>query len=491
MTGGLDWVSTRPADPEARISEIGEASSSSQGPARANRTGHVTDHKHTITTDGIVGRIYGNLGKLLGGKAVAGLISLGYMVIALRALGPRDYGVLILVHTFAMTVGGIIEFPGWHAVVRYGAQAIEAGNIPRLLRLLRLTAIVETAGGLVAIVVAALLAPWIGPRLGWSPTAIAFSVPYSLAVLATIRSTPSGYLQLAGRFDLLGIHNIVAPVVRLAGSLVVLALGAKLLGFLIAWLVAALAEWVTMWGFGLWVAHHRLPGERLWGSPRGALSENDSIRRFMIAANVDITLSDLAPRIAPLAVGWVLGPAAAGVYAVAQRATAVIVQSAGILGQAAYAELARLVAAGAHALAVRRAVIRSVSIAMMAALPLLVLIFLFGRTLARLLGGPDFESAGDVMPWLFLARTILLVAPPASAALVALGRPGLSVRANLICSVGLLPLLPVMMTAFGLDGAGAHALLQGAATAVLLGGFLWRESQSDLPTLIDQRAEPE
>ena len=431
--------------------------------------------------DGIVGRIYGNLGKLLGGKAIAGLISLAYMVIALRSLGPRDYGVLILVHTFAMTVGGIIEFPGWHAVVRYGAQAIEQGNIPRLLRLLRLTAIVETAGGVTAILVAALLGPWIGPRLGWSQTAIAFSVPYSLAVLATIRSTPSGYLQLAGRFDLLGIHNMVAPIVRLAGAVLVIAVGGKLLGFLIAWLAAALAEWITMWGFGLWVARRQLPGERLWGSPRGTLSENESLRAFMIAANADITLSDLAPRIAPLAVGWVLGPAAAGIYAVAQRATAVIVQSAGILGQAAYAELARLVAAGAPALAVRRAVVRSVRIALIVALPLLVLIFLFGRPLARLLGGGSFESAGDLMPWLFLARTILLVAPPASAALVALGRPGLSVRANLICSVGLLPLLPVMMMGLGLAGSGAHAVIQGSATALLLAWFLWRESEKDRP----------
>lgn len=444
----------------------------------------LTSDRTAVPADGIVGRIYGNLGRLLGGKALAGLISLAYMVIALRVLGPTDYGVLVLVHTFAMTVGGIVEFPGWHAVVRYGAQAIEAGDTARLLRLLRLTAVVETAGGLVAIIVAAALAPSIGLRLGWSPAAIAFSVPYSLAVLATIRSTPSGYLQLAGRFDLLGIHNMVAPVVRLAGSLVVLALGAKLLGFLIAWLTAALAEWMVMWGLGLWVARHRLPRERLWGSPRGALTENEGIRRFMIAANVDITLSDLAPRIAPLAVGWILGPAAAGVYAVAQRATAVIVQSAGILGQAAYAELARLVAAGARAVAVRRAVIRSVSIAVVVALPLLALIFLFGRPLARLLGGVRFEQAGDIMPWLFLSRTILLVAPPASAALVALGRPGLSVRANLICSVGLLPVLPVMMMAFGLEGAGVHALIQGAATAALLSWFLWRESERD--NLIDQ-----
>ena len=180
------------------------------------------------TSGGIVGRIYGNLAKLLGGKAIAGLISLVYMVIAVHALGATDYGILILVHTYTITVGGIIEFPGWHAVVRYGAQATEAKDPERLVRLLRFTAAIELADGVVAVATAAILAPWIGPHLGWSPDAIAFSVPYSLAVLATIRSTPAGYLQLIGRFDLVGAHNLVMPIVRLVGAFIAVMSGAGL-----------------------------------------------------------------------------------------------------------------------------------------------------------------------------------------------------------------------------------------------------------------------
>ena len=92
---------------------------------------------------GLVGRIYANLMRLLSGKAASAVLGLGYMVVATRALGPTDYGVLVLVHAFAMTVGGIIEFPGWHAIVRYGAQALADDDHPRLLRLLRFVAIVE------------------------------------------------------------------------------------------------------------------------------------------------------------------------------------------------------------------------------------------------------------------------------------------------------------------------------------------------------------
>ena len=122
--------------------------------------------------------------------------------------------------------------------------------------------------------------------------------------------------------------------------------------------------------------------------------------------------------------------------------------------------------------------LRSVLIAFAAAIPFFLLVAFFGRSLAELLGGKQFAAAGAVMLWLVAARTVLLVAPPASAALVALGRPGLSVAANTICALGLLPLLPLLMIRFGLAGAGLHALITSTAVALMLGIFVWRASKS-------------
>ena len=412
----------------------------------------------------------------MGGKAIAGLLSLAYMVVAVRALGATQYGVLILVHTYTISVGGIIEFPGWHAVVRYGAQAAEENNVDRLVRLMRLTAAVECAAGLVAVIVAAALAPLVGPHLGWSPKVVELAIPYSLAALATIRSTPTGYLQLAGRFDLLGIHNVIAPAVRLIGALISLALGLGLYGFLVAWLIAALAEWVSMWILGLWQARKRLNYVRLIGSPRGAVAENAGIRWFMFTANADMTFGDLSQRAMSLAIGWILGPAAAGIFAVAQRATVVISQPSGNLGQATYAELARLIAAGGRSRDIRQTFVKALLIAFAVAIPFVIAIAAFGDGIARLIGGHEFGAAGAVMIWLVAARAALLVAPPASAALVALGHPGKSFIANLICSFLLLPLLPLMMSWNGLIGVGIFALSQSLALAGLLGWLLWRQS---------------
>lgn len=430
--------------------------------------------------DGIVGRIYGNLGRLIGGKAAAGLVSLAYLAIAARALGPHDYGVLVLVHGFAIAVGGIVGFPGWHAVVRYGAQADAAQDPARLARLLRFAGLVEGAAGLLAVLTTALLAQMLGARMGWSPAAIAFAWPYSLAVLASVRATPAGYLQLRGRFDLLGAHNLVAPVVRLAGALLIMAAGGGLRAFLIVWLLAALAEWAAMWAMGIMVARARLHAP-LRGGVRGAVRENPGIWRFMLAANADITLTELGGRVTPLVIGWMLGPVAAGLYAVAQRVTVIIAQPAQMLGQAAYAELARLVADGGRGQPVHRALLRCAGLALVTTLPVLAGIALFGRTLAVTMAGPAFAGATVVLFWLAVARALLVVGPPVSAALVALGRPGLSVIANLVAGLALLPLLPPLLAHAGLMGAGIHALLQAVTALLLLILFVRHESRASAP----------
>lgn len=419
-----------------------------------------------------VTRIYRNLARLLGGKAGAGVLSLVYMMIAARTLGRADYGVLILVHTYVMTVAGIVEFPGWHAVVRYGAETLTRDDAPRLTRLMAYAGGVELGCGVLAVLAAAALAPVAGAQLGWPPDAVAFALPYSLAALATVRATPAGYLQLKGRFDLLGVHSLVAPLVRVAGAAIAAVSHAGLRGFLVAWLVAAIAEWAAMWALGLAVARGAHSRRHLAGGLGGVSAENPGLWRFMWGANADVTLAELAGRLTPLAIGWLLGPAAAGLYAIAQRATTVIAQPAQLLGQAAYAELAHLVAAGGRGPALRRVLGRAILAAAAVAAPVCIGLALFGEKIAVLLGGASFAAAGGIMAWLALGRTIQLAAPPISAALTALGRPGLSVWANTVAALAVVLMLPALVQGLGLAGAGVQAVLQALLVVALLAAAL-------------------
>lgn len=423
-----------------------------------------------------VERIFKGMGLVLGGKAGAGLVSLVYLIIAARALGPHDYGILVLVHGYVTAVVGIVEFPSWQAIVRYGAEARAEDAPHRLARLLRFGSIVELAGGAVAIIAAMALAPLVGPHLGWPPETVAFAIPYSFAVLGSVRSAPAGYLQLINRFDLIGLHNMVQPCVRLVGATMAWLLGWGLQGFLVAWLVAALAEFIVLWAMGLILALRRL-GPILARPERGsAAMENPGIWRFLVASNADLTLSELAGRIAPLIVGWVLGPATAGLFVVAQRATVIIAQPIQILGSTAYAELARMVAAGEGGAPLRRALVRLIGIALAAAAPVAIIAALFPTFVVTLLAGPAFKAAGSVMVILIIARVIAVIGPLCSSALSALGYPALSMSANLFAGLIFLPVLPIMLHHWGLIGAGVQAVGQSLLASSLLAGLVWRRS---------------
>jgi O-antigen/teichoic acid export membrane protein len=418
-----------------------------------------------------VKRVFGNLGLLLSGKAGAGLLSLAYLVIVARTLGASDYGVLILIHAYVTLVGGIVAFSGWHGLVRFGTIALETGDHERLLKVGRFLTLVEAAFGVAAIVVAIALVPVVGPHMDWPPDAMRFTTIYSLATLANVRSTPLGLLQLAGRFDLIAAHHLVMPVVRLVGSVLVWWLGGGLIGFLGVWLAAAIAEWASMWALGLWVLHRMRLDARLFGSVRGAIAENDGLLPFVTTINIDITLRELAPRLIPLAIGWMLSPAAAGLFSLAQRASAVLEQPALLLGQASYAVMAKLVAARDKA-RFSRLVWQSAGTALLLSIPVLILLAFFSTPLLGLIGGKSFRGGANLLLLLAFARAIAIGAPPFTSALIAMGLPSRSIMVNLLANLLLLPLLPLFLLWFGLDGAGWHAILQSAiATAALAWWF--------------------
>ena len=415
-------------------------------------------------------RVFGNLGLLLSGKAGAGLLSLAYLAIVARTLGASDYGILILIHAYVTLVGGIVAFSGWHGLVRFGSIALEEGNHERLLKVGRFLTLVEVSFGIVAIFAAIMLVPVVGPHMDWPPDAMRFAAVYSLATLANVRSTPLGFLQLAGRFDLIATHHLVSPTVRLIGCIIVWWMGGGLIGFLGVWLTAAIAEWASMWALGLWVFHRMRLDARLLGSVRGAIAENEGLLSFITTTNLDITLRELAPRLVPLAIGWILNPAAAGLFSLAQRASVILQQPAILLGQASYSVMAKLVAAR-EGRQLARLAWHSAGTAMLLSIPILILLALFSTPLLDLLGGSSFRGGATLLLLLAVARAIGLGAPPLTSALIAMGLPSRSIMVNLLANLLLLPLLPLFLLVFGLNGAGWHAMLQSAVTALALAAW--------------------
>jgi len=198
--------------------------------------------------------------------------------------------------------------------------------------------------------------------------------------------------------------------------------------------------------------------------------------RFIATTNLDLTLRDIAPKATPLIIGWMLGPAAAGLYALVQRASAILIQPAQMLGEAAYPVVTRLLISGdnkAAGKAVRRSAIFATGMALLAT----AIMCLFAGKVLVLLGGASFAGGAWLLILVLLGRAMIAGMPTLSAALTAQGRPWISARANLASNVGMLPLLPLMIWWFGLNGAGVHGILQ---SLVLLSLLIWSYNGSRL-----------
>jgi O-antigen/teichoic acid export membrane protein len=420
--------------------------------------------------------VLANLAHLLGGKAAAGLMSLVYLIIVARTLGVRDYGMLVLVNGYALFVGSLLAFSGFHGVVRYGSLAAAANDPARLAQIVRFMALVELAFGLLAVLVTAAAVPLVGPRLGWSPEAMRIAVPYSLAVLATVRATPQGLLQVAGRFDLIGLHQAVSPTVRLVGTLIVWSIGGGLDGFLLVWLLSSVAEGLAMWLLGLMAWRKLMASEPLRGPWRGLIRERSGFGRFILVTNIDITLRELAPNLAPLTIGWMLGPVAAGLFSLAQRATTLLDQPSKLLSQASYAVLADQVAHG-RLDQLRHTVWRSAMIAGGIAAPIVAIFWAAGNHLLPFLGGHTFQGGAVIVTLIAGGRLAALIASPIAAGLTALGKPQRSMAVTLVTNLALYPLLPLLVLWLGLHGAGIHALFQNVIATGMLIFFFARDAR--------------
>lgn len=423
-----------------------------------------------------VARILGNVARLASGKVVAGLLSLVYLAIMARALGAHGYGGLVLINAYVTLIGNIVAFSGFHGVVRYGALALERGDRAGLAAIVRFMAVIELGCGVVAVLIAAALAPVVGPRLGWPPEAMRIAVPYSLALLSTVRATPQGVLQLADRFDLLGYHQLISPCARLVGVLGVWLAGGGLYAYLWVWLVSSVLECATMWMLAERAWAKLLKGEPFGGPWRGAMRANRGFAQFILVTNFDITLRELAPQLVPLTVGWMMGPAAAGLLALAQRATTVLQQPAVLLANGSYSVLADLVARGGGT-PFRRAVWRAVAITSGASVLIMVAFALGGGRLLTTIGGGSFSGGAWLVLLVALGRAFAFAATPLVAALTALGVPQRSAATALVTNIAFYPLLPLLLLWLGLNGAGWHALAQGAASAAMLALFFLRAAR--------------
>lgn len=392
-------------------------------------------------------------------------MSLIYVSLAAHALGATDFGVLVLVNSFTLSIASLFTFHGRYTLVRYGTLCLAEESHDGLHKLFSFILLIELGFGALAISLALMLAPFAAEQFSWPAESLPTILLYSLACVSMMHSMPAGVLYLYRRFHLLSLQQTVGPIARLVAAAIAYVLGAGLDGFLLAWLAGAIAEAAAQWFLGLRELSRRGLLHGLFTWPKGIVSQHHGIWRFILANKLDISLEELNSRAIPLAVGWVLGPAAAGLFHVALRIGMVLAQPVMVIGQTLYPELSQLVAERKTRNLVR-VVLRTGLIACAMGLTVLLILIAVGDRILVWIGGAGFDAALGALLLIALARTIHLFGFPLSSSLVAYGKPGAVLAINVTATLLLLPVLVVMLHLYRLDGAGLHAVAYALATVI-------------------------
>jgi O-antigen/teichoic acid export membrane protein len=404
-----------------------------------------------------------NVGWLAGSRGFIGMLSVAYLAIAARALGPIEFGEFALVLTYGQLIANLVQFQSWKGVIRFGALHVAEGKKDALARLFGFTTTLDAASTIVGATLAIIGVQLAAHVLHWSPGVERPAAIFGTVVLLASGGTPSGMLRLLDRFDLQAYTEAVGPIVRLVGSLSVWATGGGVIAFLAVWGAAALGQTIAQWTAAVVIHGSKLK----FGMPafRQALKENHRLWRFMLFTNISNSLGLFWMQLGTLAVGAVAGPAEAGGFRIASRIAKGITKPVETVTRAIYPELARLIATDNHATA-RKVLVRLTWVAAGLALIVVLIIGFGGAEILHLIAGKRFEFAHGYLFLLSIAAAIDLVGFALEPFHSAHGRAGRVLRSRAIGALAYLVALAVMLPIMGPKGS-AYASI-GASLIILV-----------------------
>lgn len=414
-------------------------------------------------------RVLGNFGFLVRGRGVAAVMSFGATTLMARALGPTGFGMVMLIHAYALLMRGLLNFQPFEAVVRYGVPLHDAGDNVTLRRLVGIGRWVDRRASLAATAVALLAAPVVGQALRLDHAQTAMMMGYCLVLLATGNGTAIGILRLYDQFDVIGRQMTIGPTIRLLGVLLAWWLGGSLPVFVAIWALAYTTENVYLSWRGWREYRQRIGPPAADENPRDArIGEFTGLRRFLWVTYWQSNM-DLVPKhLATLLVGWLLGTAEAGLLRLARELSSLLAKPAVLIRQVVFLDLTRSWHQGSAAFDI--IAYRTALLGAGFGLLFVAAATFGGDTLLSHLIGAQFAAAAPVLTLLLLASTFDLTGSPLRSAAYAIGRAGAVLRMH-AASAGVYLVLFVVLTRWlGLIGAGVAACV---AAALPLLGMLW------------------
>jgi O-antigen/teichoic acid export membrane protein len=384
---------------------------------------------------------------------VYGSVALGILgtVVATRVLGLEDFGVyataLAAVGFFQVLLDLTVEEP----LTKFGFRYVLAEEWGKLRRLFVRALQLKTAGGVLAALALAALAPVADAVFGSDELTAAILVGSLLPLVQAPENVGATALLLHGRYDLRGAYQAFAMLLRLGA----IAVGAPygVTATIGAIVVAQAIATAAVSAVGL-VFYRRFPA-----APSAPLGEDRrEVVSFVLQSSAGTGVISLRTTLVPLILGVVTGPTQVGLFRIAQTPQTGLVAASSparlmLLTDQTHAwerGQERSVLAGVRTYTLVAAAI------MVACVPLALWAM---PTLIELVFGAEYLGAVDAARIILLAAAIQFALGWSKSLPVTIGRPRLRIVTHGLEALVVIPLVAVLGAEWGATGAAVAVLL--------------------------------
>lgn len=401
-------------------------------------------------------------------KVISAILSLLYLTMAARGLGPSKFGEFTLVISVAQAIGTLVGFQMWRLVLRFGTAPFLNGQSAAvrklILRCLRVELAAAFCGCLLAIPLSRVLGAW----LHWEGGVREDSLFFAAILLLSVRSTAVGALRLEDRFRDGALASLVTPLIRTIGALAAIMFGATVRNFLIAWAAAEVCTCAAYWLLA--IAGHRERSDFTTKRPSSAPAigrSSPDFWSFALFTNLNSTLASVGPQIALIGVGLFSGSAAAGFFRIGFQLGQALLMLSDMISRALYAEMERMIAMNGKR-ELRTLFQRTNRIAFASATTVLVAVLVLGKPILYVIGGSAFQPAYPLLIILSAAAGIQLCGISLEPALISANRSATVAYVRALALASLILTLVLLLPHLKEIGGGIAVLVQ----SILLVGLM-------------------
>ena len=411
-------------------------------------------------------RVFRNSSWLFSAKGVGAVLSIFYLAILTRTLGVAGFGEFMVIVGAIQVLTAILKLQTWQAVVQFGVPYLLAGQHQAFRKLSTQNFWIELIGGLVACAALWLMLPYGASQFGWSDPVQRAIMGYGVIVFLSVRSTPTGILRAQDRFGRNAFGDAIIPIVRFAGALVLFVTLPSMTGFLIVWGLSEFVSFVVMW-LMVWRRHDAIGP--LGDAPAITVTppSRKEFMAFLLFTNLAYLVNVIRERLVVVVVGFFVGPAAAGLFRLADQIANSLNRLAEVFARPLFAELSRLFAIGQSRKS-RALFWRSLRVSAVSGGVLFLGLLLLGKNIIALISGPEYLAAYPILLLLGAATIISLAGLGLEPLLQAAGRARNALVARLAGLVALGFLMAVFLPAFGTIGAAWVMLVSAILTTIIL-----------------------